>query len=221
MRYLLAIIIILFIQKFSAASELSTAKNANVGAVEHVLKEYLEETSFNNEQQIAKEINPSEAIKPSVFHRLLILNERSEIMLVKIKNSERWVTPGWYQDNKTDIQTGLNVLAASYGIAITPPILRGVFTLSGPQEHAMSTRLVYVTHLKSGTLTLPEMIQEVRWVTSQEAESVLTFPHISNQIRQIVQYPNTLWGGAQAMVHKDGVYGVKTLIDFYPLNPTK
>jgi hypothetical protein len=163
----------------------------------------------------------SETITPSIFHRLLILNEQNEIMLVKIKNSERWVTPGWYQDNKTTIQTGLNEVAASYGISITPPVLRGVFTVSGPQEQAMSTRLIYVTQFKSGTVILPETIQEVRWLKPQQAESVLTFPHISSQIKQIMQYPNTLWGGAQAMVLEGGVYGVKTIVDFYPLSSTK
>lgn len=160
----------------------------------------------------------NELSKPSIFHRLLILNTQNEIMLVKIKNSNRWVTPGWYQVGNLSIRSGLDELAATYGIRISDPLLRGVFTLTGPQEKTVSSRLIYLVRVKSGAVQAPSTIEEIRWLPAEKAQELISFPHISAQIKQIMQYPTTLWGGAQLMTLENGVYGVKTLEDFYSLS---
>lgn len=160
----------------------------------------------------------NEPSKPSIFHRLLILNTQNEIMLVKIKSSNRWATPGWYQDGNLSIRTGLDELAATYGIRISDPLLRGVFTLTGQQEKTVSSRLIYLVRVKSGAVQAPSTIEEIRWLPAEKAQELISFPHISAQIKQIMQYPNTLWGGAQLRTLENGVYGVKTLEDFYSLS---
>lgn len=152
--------------------------------------------------------------KTSTFHRLLFLNEKNELMVVKIKNSNRWVTPGWYQDERLTIAQGLDTLAASYGVKITAPVLRGVFTLQGSQ---VSTRLVYTTKIKSGELKMPDLIEEIRWLPTQQAVETITFPHIRTQITQLSKHPDVVWGGTQTMYQENGVYGSKVVEDFYPL----
>lgn len=159
-----------------------------------------------------------EAPKISTFHRLLIVNDNNEVMAVKIKNSERWVTPGWYQDDHSSIKTGLETLAGTYGLSITTPILRGVFTLKGPKENELSTRLIYVVKIKGGKLKSPDSIGEIRWLNLQQVSDIITFPHISTQIRQIMLYPGQVWGGTQIMTQESGIYGVKIVEDFYPIS---
>lgn len=160
-----------------------------------------------------------QATKPSTFHRLLVFNDKNELMVVKIKNSERWVTPGWYQDNSLTIKAGLEQLALSYGLKITTPTLRGVFTLKTEQNNELSTRLVYSTKMKSGELKAPEMIEEIRWLSATQATKLITFPHINAQIEQLTKFPGTLWGGSQLMYQEAGVDKAKFIENFYPLTP--
>lgn len=156
-----------------------------------------------------------EAPKTSTFHRLLLLNEKNELMVVKVKNSNRWVTPGWYQDDRLTITEGLDELAASYGVKIATPTLRGVFTLKGSQ---VSTRLIYTTKIKSGELKAPEIIEEIKWLPIPKAVEIITFPHISDQITQISKYPDVVWGGSQTMYQENGVYSSQVVEKFYPLS---
>lgn len=161
-----------------------------------------------------------EMAKPSTFHRLLVFNNQNELMVVKVKNSNRWVTPGWYQDNRLTIKDGLNELAGSYGIKITAPTLRGVFTLRTDQNSEISTRLVYSTKIESGTIKAPEIIEEIRWLNTTKAMELITFPHINAQLDQITKFPGTVWGGSQLMYQENGVYKSKTTEMFYPLANT-
>ena len=158
-----------------------------------------------------------EESKPSTFHRLLVFNEKNELMVVKVKNSTRWVTPGWYQDNRLTIKEGLDELAGSYGLKISTPSLRGVFTLRTDQNNEISTRLVYSTRVDSGEAKAPEIIDEIKWLSTNAAMELITFPHINAQIEQLTKFPETLWGGAQLMYQEDGVYRSRTTEAFYPL----
>ncbi len=157
-----------------------------------------------------------EATKPSTFHRLLVFNSQSELMVVKVKNSDRWVTPGWYQDGKLSIRQGLDALAGTYGVTIENPVLRGVFTLQDGQGE-LSTRLIYNTKITGGTLKSPEIIDEIRWLPVPEAIDVITFPHITAQIAQIVRRPDTVWGGFQRMRQDGDKQAVEIIEPFYPL----
>lgn len=153
--------------------------------------------------------------KTSAFHRLLIFNMKNELMIVRVKNSDRWVTPGWYQDDRLTIKEGLSELVASYGIKTTAPTLRGVFTLKANQ---ISTRLIYSAKLDGGEIKAPDIIEEIRWLPVEKALDVITFPHIRTQIRQITEHPGTIWGGSQTMYQENGAYGSKIIENFYPLS---
>lgn len=159
-----------------------------------------------------------QAPKTSTFHRLLIFNEKSELMVVRFKDSDRWVTPGWYQDEHLTIRQGLEQLAASYGVKISSPILRGVFTLKDEQNRVSSTRLVYSAKIKSGKLKAPESIGEIEWLPVQKAAETITFPHISAQIMQITAHPEAVWGGTQRMYQEGKAYKSEVVEEFYPLS---
>lgn len=153
---------------------------------------------------------------PTTFHRLLVFNEQNELMIVKVKNSERWVTPGWYQDGTLSIKQGLDALAGTYGVTIETPSLRGVFTLQDSKGD-LSTRLVYSTKISGGVLKSPEIIDEIRWLPVPQAIEAITFPHISAQLAQITKHPDTVWGGFQRMQQEGGKQGVTIIEPFYPM----
>lgn len=158
-----------------------------------------------------------EVPKTQTFNRLLIFNERNELMVVKIKNRDLWVTPGWYQDDHLTIKEGLDGLFASYGIKSTPLTLRGVFTLKGSP---ISTRLVYSATIKGRETKMSEIVDEIRWLPTQKAIELITLPHIRTQISQITRHPSILWGGSQTISQENGVYGSKIIENFYPLSST-
>lgn len=168
----------------------------------------------------SQSIVAQETEKPSTFHRLLVFNNQNELLVVRVKNSNRWVTPGWYQDNSLTIKDGLDELARSYGIKVIAPTLRGVFTLRTEQNPQISTRLIYSTKIAGGKIKMPDMIDEIRWLSVSKAMEIMTFPHINAQLEQLTKFPDNIWGGSQLMYQENGVYKVKIIEGFYPLAGT-
>lgn len=163
----------------------------------------------------------SQGIKDAtIFHRLLIFNSKQELMVVKVKNSEFWVTPGIYQNNHQLIREGLDSLASTYGITITRPTLRGIFTLKSELDSSISIRNIFVSQMNGGIIKNPEIIEEVRWLPVNKAMEIITFPHINLIINQVTQYPNDVWGGSLSMYKEGKEYKSRILEKFYPLYTT-
>lgn len=156
----------------------------------------------------------------SAFHRLLVFNQKGELMLVRFADSGRWVTPGWYQDDKASIRQGLVGLATSHGITITDPQLRGVFSLRIDSDDTISTRLVHSAMLESGTTKLPPGIDRIEWLPVEAALERISFPHINQQIAQVTQHPGVVWGGTQLRYQEDGEPRSRIVEAFHPLSGT-
>jgi len=157
------------------------------------------------------------ADRPSTFHRILLLDDADQILLIKIKDYDVWVTPGWYQNQDQTVREGLAGLMAGYGVAMTPPELRGVFTLSHQDKQDMSTRLFHVSRMTGGELTLPDIISEAKWLPLDEAVALFSFEHIAVLTRQVLEHPGTVWGGSM-MRQGEGFGQQAAIVDaFYPL----
>lgn len=158
-----------------------------------------------------------QAYAGSTFHRLLVFNEKGELMLVRFADSGRWVTPGWYQDDESSIRQGLAGLAASHGITITDPQLRGVFSLRIESDDTISTRLVHSAMMRSGSTELPPGIDRIEWLPVKAALDRISFPHISEQIAQVTRHPDVVWGGTQLRYQEDGEPRSRIVEAFHPL----
>ena len=154
---------------------------------------------------------------PSTFHRLLIFNDSNEMLVVKIKDRDLWVTPGWYQSQDSTIREGLKNLAESYALEIHNLQLRGVFILRMGSEQKISTRLIHSAKALNEDYKLPDGIDQVKWLPVDQALEVINLPHIQYQIKQITAYPETVWGGTQKMYWEGGVNKFEVAEDFYPL----
>ena len=93
----------------------------------------------------------------SIFHRLIISNSNNEIMMVKIKNTDVWVTPGFYQDSVQFIKEGLHDIAATYGMKISNPKLKGAFSMRREigEKREMLLRNIYHSNYLSGEIHFP------------------------------------------------------------------
>ncbi len=99
----------------------------------------------------------------------IIYNAENELMLVKIKDTDVWVTPGFYQDSTQFIKEGLHDIASTYGLKISNPELSGVFSIRREVEGGkeMLLRNIYRCDYLSGVVHFPENqsfeIGEIKW----------------------------------------------------------
>jgi hypothetical protein len=172
---------------------------------------YLLLISLNSFGQAEKEI--------SVFNRLLILNSENELLVVKIENTDTWVTPGLYQTKQT-IRQGLDSIASTYGLKIEIPELKGVFLLKRDinGELSNSIRNIYTAKTIDKELKIPKGIDDVKWFPIDKALEQITFPHINLQIRQIMNNPDKIWGGSLSQFKENGNWKTKILQEFYVLS---
>lgn len=159
--------------------------------------------------------------KISEFHRLLIFNSDNQLMVVKIKNTNFWVTPGLYSENQAFTNENLHKLAADYGLTVSQPDLRGVFVLQNKQNNSISNRSFFNVSVNGGALKTPDNIDEIKWLPIDEAVQVITFPHINMLIKQVNDYPNTVWGGTVLRYKEGDKFKSKLTKPFYPLKPNQ
>jgi len=155
--------------------------------------------------------------KVSEFHRLLIFNDKNQLMVVKIKNTNFWVTPGLYNQNKKRTNDNLHKLAAEYGITVNQPSLRGVFVLKNKENNTDSNRHFFNVKISGGEVTKPENIEKIKWLSINEAIQVITFPHINMLIKQIMTYPGVVWGGTILRYKENNKLKSKMVRNFFPL----
>lgn len=155
----------------------------------------------------------------SIFNRILLFNDKQELMLVKIKDRDFWVTPGWYQDDSQNVRQGFKALLENHGLQLTSPELRGSFTLTTEGKEGLSIRNFYVARLQGGHEKLPDGIAEIKWLPLEQALDLITFRHISILTQQIMSYPDVVWGGAIERFGDDFAREAKMTEDFYPLYP--
>ena len=167
--------------------------------------------SINSFGQVEKEI--------SVFNRLLILNSKNELLVVKIENADMWVTPGFYQTKQT-IRQGLDSIASTYGLKIEMPELKGIFLLKRDinGELSTSTRNIYTAKTKDRELKKPKGIEDAKWLPVNKAVEQITFPHINAMIEQIMNNPKKVWGGYLSQFKDNGQWKTKIVQDFYVLS---
>lgn len=156
--------------------------------------------------------------KVSEFHRLLIFNAKNQLMVAKIKDTDFWVTPGLYSQNKELTNENLHKLAAEYGLTITQPSLRGVFVLNNQKTNTDLNRYFFNVQVTGGALKIPDNIEAIKWLPVNEAMKVITFPHINMLIKQIVDYPDVVWGGTVLRYKEENKLKSKMTKSFYPIN---
>jgi len=154
-----------------------------------------------------------------IFHRLVVVNSENKIMVVKIENTDVWVTPGFYQTSEITIKQGLNDLALSYGVEIKEYNLKGVFILNRNinNKKSSSLRNVFIAHSKNDSFKIPTGIGEVKWLPIEKLSEVITFPHISIMIEKIMNNPNETWGGTLLQYKENNEWKVQILEDFYTI----
>lgn len=177
----------------------------------------------NAYSQQAQKTKPKTARVPQVVApanspviRLTIVNDRNEILIRK--TTYGWMTPAVRFNKKQNIQETLTTLAATYGIRLKKFALAGLFTYKYSFKPLADTRQFYVASYQSGSIISPKG-ETVQWMSKKEALDKLstTVLSLGAMTRQVLNYPETLWGGAFRLSKKDGKLQAVAEADFYPL----
>ncbi len=114
MRYLFIFVFILFLHPSSNAKPFATDNQHSVSAIQEVLRNYIEGTSYNRRQQIAKAFNPAAD--------LLLEKEGQAFAKVSVTEYLNWYKPenqGKFNGRNGDllssiIRSSLNVVAQNF-----------------------------------------------------------------------------------------------------------
>lgn len=156
----------------------------------------------------------------SVFHRLTLLNDQNELLVVKVKDAPFWVTPGLYLTSNQTIKQGLDSLAGTYGLTLKNPKLSGLFILKREinGKKSSSVRHVFTAEVKGGSIKLPQGIEQIKWLSPKEAFELITFPHISSMLEKTLEDPEHVWTGTLMQYREGQEWKGKILEEFYPIH---
>ena len=147
--------------------------------------------------------------------RMLILNEKGEMLMCREKHV--WVPPSFVFESRSHVVEGLDSLAMAFGIEVKDIELRGQFSYKYDYHPHSTLRNFYVARFEGGDLQVPPGLDEAKWVKIEEAIKLNTVISIKNITRQIIENPNTVWGGSFLVSHVGDDHPTKMVERFYPL----
>lgn len=148
---------------------------------------------------------------------LIILNDHGEVLIKKATIG--WITIGTFYEQRQTINEAITSLSNKYGVSISKPELKGVFTYKFGFNNSLSVRQFYVA--KSTTNDLPKNKNvEFHWVPKNEAIEKFsgTVSSLGEMVGQILEYPQVVWGGAFLINRENEKTTSKLTEDFYPIS---
>lgn len=151
---------------------------------------------------------------------LIILNDNEEVLIKKATIG--WITIGTFYEQRQTINEVIADLSNKYGVSISKPELKGLFTYKFGFNNSASVRQFYVA--KSTTNDLPTNKNvEFHWVSKDEAVEKFsdTVSCFGEMVKQILNYPEVVWGGSFFIDKVNKKTTSKQTEDFYPIsNPS-
>ena len=149
--------------------------------------------------------------------RLTIIKDNDKILMRKTPYG--WMTPAVYFKQRQTIKEVADSLANTYGINISHLMLKGLFTYKYEFKPTADMRQLYVAEYKSGQLKPRVGEEEIYWMPINEALDKLenTVPALMQMTKQILDYPDRVWGGAFMLYRDDNKLQSRMEGNFYPL----
>lgn len=148
-------------------------------------------------------------------HRLIVLNDKGEMLMGKEEGN--WYTLANVYDKRQYVKECLDSMANEFGIKITPPQLRGYFSYKYEYHPHSTLRSFYVAQYVSGDLKPAGDMEEMRWMPIEEAIDKTPVEAIKLTKKQILDFPDTLWGGSFMVYRKGEEHHARQVEEFYPL----
>ncbi len=131
--------------------------------------------------------------------RLLIINDNNEVLMAR--EDHVWAPISFLYDQRQYLKEGLDSLANAHGIKIHAPELRGQFVFKFDYHPYATVRNYYIAKYKSGEILVPDPMAEVKWFPMKEAIEKNTVTAIKEISRQILEFPDQVWGASFLVSH--------------------
>ena len=149
--------------------------------------------------------------------RLTVMNDKGEILMRETENG--WMTLSMYYNKRQNIHEAIDSLVKVYGIEVSQLNLCGLFTYKYDYKPSTDMRQFYLANFTKGVLRTPNEKEKLHWLPIDEAIDKLstTVESLGAMTRQIIKYPDTLWGGSFLLSRKEGKLISTVEEEFYPL----
>lgn len=147
--------------------------------------------------------------------RLIVINDNNEMLLLLDENV--WAPPSFIFRERQYIKEGLDSLSAAFGIVTSPPKMHGYFGFKYDYHSQATTRSYFMATHVSGEIKVPKPYKTVEWVPVNEALERISVTAIQQITKQIIYYPNIVWGGSFMVSHTEKDHPTKIVEHFYPL----
>ena len=156
------------------------------------------------------------------IQRLIIYNEKGEILLEKHKNG--WMTPALRHNSKISTKKGLESLAEDFGLTISIPKLAGIFMFIPDYKPKSSFRQHYTSKLIGGKLRLPEGKLDAQWFPPHKVIEMMSQPDaklifaVRDMTKHILNFPDVIWGGTYRLWKENEKTKYEMIDNFYPIS---
>ncbi|MFD2561614.1 NUDIX hydrolase [Aquimarina rubra] len=147
--------------------------------------------------------------------RLIIINDNNEILMSREENV--WATPSLIYNKRQYLKEALDSLSNAYGVKIADLELRGKFSYKYDYHPYATLRDYFVARYVSGEIKIPEGLAEAKWMPIPEAIEKNSVTSIKEITKQIIEFPDVVWGGSFMVSHVGDHHPTKLVEPFYPL----
>lgn len=156
------------------------------------------------------------------LQRLLVLNDAGEVLMeqgdvLKDQDEPTWFPPSLYSNTRQSITEAMDSLALSYGIKISQPELRAYTTYKFTYHGQASFRSYYVAKHVAGKVIKSKGASVIKWLPVEEALAHIPVEAIRLITKQVLEFPNNVWGGSFLISENEELHETMILEDFYPL----
>ncbi len=114
-------------------------------------------------------------------------------------------------------------LAFEYGLKVSSPKIAGIFMFMSDYKPISQFRQHFSCNIVDGKLKVLENKKNVQWFSISKAIEMMSLPGtkaplvIRDMIKQLLYYPEIIWGETFLLSKNDGKITYKATEEFYPL----
>jgi len=149
------------------------------------------------------------------LQRLIVLNDAGEILMQQYEGGS--APPSMYSNTRQSTKESMDSLALSLGIKISKPELRAYPTYKFTYHNQVSFRSYFVANYVEGDLITPKGVLAMKWMPVEEALSEIEVEAIRLITKQVLEFPDKLWGGSFLISENEGRHDTTVLEEFYPI----
>jgi ADP-ribose pyrophosphatase YjhB (NUDIX family) len=151
------------------------------------------------------------------FFKLLVTNEKNEMLLVKWDN--QWEIMGERYNQGASISQFVKTMAESMGTEVKDVKLASIFTQKKDTRPNPTIMHYYTARYVKGTIKPPSDCTDIKWFSYDEAMKVIPYEIMRSVIAKIKENPGKVMGAAfHTTVDQTNKTVVSVLEDFYVMN---